>query len=507
MSGKIIKIGREEREYIDNGIMKIKTIDEKKFMSDFGTEVIDKIVKYMNKPKGAYISKSPALGIKTTNKEEAEWFLSKTGYGHIWHTPRLTMDDLYTWEIVDEAAKSILKGILPQIQSEDILKRAEDVVKTEYFWEGKKYPTFVCGVSIKDIWVEKKEVDIKKPQEKTIYACRNVPAYRDNNYDDITDYCKNPHILKWWNNTHDTLIAQLIEKKQWYWDWDITDKIISITSSKIIESWKEEDPLCKEYAWYNILMYFAKSRAYSLGLVKKIKKPKCKICPLCGEKFLENSLPLPLVELVGGIKRIDFCSPCLSIIYDEGNDNLTRQEVLSYFKELTNILQRVPNYDFGRRKGEFIDFDTKERLDLLKLLKKKPSIGRIKELFGSWFNTLIEAEILEDGVRKTSRGTHCLAKDGHHCLSLGEKTIDDFLYRHNIPHEKEPAYPESNFRADFYINEVFVEYFGLSGNLEYDLKTKKKKQLCHKHGIKLISIYPKDLVSMKKIESKLKELL
>ena len=242
----------------------------------------------------------------------------------------------------------------------------------------------------------------------------------------IADDCKNPYILKWWNKTYDNLIVEEIKEKQWYWTEDLTDKIVSITPSKIIELWKEEDPLCQEHTWYNVLWNFAKSRAYSLSLIKKIKEPKCKICPLCGENFLENSLPFSFVKLMGGIKRIDFCYSCLSIIYDDGIDTLTRQEVLNYFKELTNILQRVPNYDFGRRKGYFIDFDTKERLELLKLLKKKLSIVRIKELFGSWFNMLIEAEILEDGVRKTSRGTHCLAKDGHHCLSLGEKTIDDF---------------------------------------------------------------------------------
>ena len=48
---------------------------------------------------------------------------------------------------------------------------------------------------------------------------------------------------------------------------------------------------------------------------------------------------------------------------------------------------------------------------------------------------------------------------------------------------------------------MFIEYFGLTGDREYDLKTKEKQRLCKKHGIKLISIYPADLVSSKKLES------
>ncbi|MCK4732816.1 MAG: hypothetical protein KAT65_10210, partial [Methanophagales archaeon] len=85
--------------------------------------------------------------------------------------------------------------------------------------------------------------------------------------------------------------------------------------------------------------------------------------------------------------------------------------------------------------------------------------------------------------------------------------LDDFLYKHNIPHEKEAAYPESNFRADFSVDGVFIEYFGLTGDTEYDLKTKEKEKICHKQGIRLISIYPEDLVSVKKLESKLEKVL
>ncbi len=127
--------------------------------------------------------------------------------------------------------------------------------------------------------------------------------------------------------------------------------------------------------------------------------------------------------------------------------------------------------------------------------------------FNSWLAALIDAGVLEDGTRKTSRGIQTLAKDRHVCLSLGEKTIDDFLFDRGIPHEKEPRYPIGNFRADFLVNGIFIEYFGLAGNPDYDAKIKKKMKICLDFGISLISIYPSDLISDKKLQKKLAPIL
>jgi hypothetical protein len=86
---------------------------------------------------------------------------------------------------------------------------------------------------------------------------------------------------------------------------------------------------------------------------------------------------------------------------------------------------------------------------------------------------------------------------------LGEKTIDDILYFLKIEHTKEPQYPESSYRADFKVKETLIEYFGLSGNSDYDNKTKEKKNICNKFDINLISIYPKDLLNVQRLKEKL----
>ena len=71
--------------------------------------------------------------------------------------------------------------------------------------------------------------------------------------------------------------------------------IFKITSSVIIENWKASDPICSQYAWYNILMNFAVARAKELGLTKSIRRPQKKICPLCNNEFIGYLYPCRLL--------------------------------------------------------------------------------------------------------------------------------------------------------------------------------------------------------------------
>jgi hypothetical protein len=240
-----------------------------------------------------------------------------------------------------------------------------------------------------------------------------------------------------------------------------------------------------------ILMYFAISRVHKLGMTDGIRKPNWKTCPLCTERFVEDSLPYPLVQRLG-IDGLDFCALCMSraVLQNTGDDSLSRDKVLAYLRDLTDIVQRVPPRGFGERLTDPLGFDRAEGLAILQLLLKKPTMHRVRELFGSWLQALIEAGILEDGTRRTSRGTQCLAKDGHMCLSLGEKIVDDFLFARGIAHEKKLPYPEGNYRADFTVDGVLIEYLGLAGDPDYDAKTRLKQRICRKHDVRLIMVYP-----------------
>lgn len=358
--------------------------------------------------------------------------------------------------------------------------------------------------------------DTQKPAT-SVYDHRDKSAYGNWKVDPRD--CENPFILKWWAASHDELLQQEIREKQWDWPWHIRDKIVAITPPEIINTWKVEDPSCSTFAggnqtriersngyrhaWYNVLMYFALSRAEKLALTDAIRKPVWRRCPLCGESFVEDSLPAPLLERLG-IDQLDFCSPCLSSALFQNqatDDSASHEQIKAYLQDLANVLGRIPSQNFGEGKYDLRELNTDERLAVLRVLQRKPTLRRVKELYGSWFKALVDAELLDNGSRRVSIGTQCLAKDGHMCFSLGEKTIDDLLHAMGISHEREPVYPESNFRADFIVDGVFIEYFGLAGDPDYDAKVSKKKKLCQVHGIKLISIFPNDLASSKKLES------
>lgn len=340
----------------------------------------------------------------------------------------------------------------------------------------------------------------------SIYDQREQPAYRD--LGALPSYAENPNILAWWTPQHDKIIAQQIASWQWLWYWRIADAVIMSTPPEIINNWRLKDPLCTQYAWHNIMMNFAAARAERLGLTKSIREPKWKTCPLCDHRYIESSLPVPLAERLG-MDGLDFCAPCLrdAVLQNTGDDSMPREYICNYLRDLAALIERVPPQSFGEGMNDLIDLGYDDKLRLLRLLQKKPSLKRVKEVFGSWLNALIQAEVLEGAVRKTARGIQSVAKDGHICFSLGEKTVDEFLFARGISHEKEPRYPECNYRADFKVNNFYVEYFGLVGDPDYDAIIKEKRRISRKFGISLVAIYPQDLVTPKKLEEKLLPML
>lgn len=330
----------------------------------------------------------------------------------------------------------------------------------------------------------------------SIYDKRDSPAYDR----EIREY-RNVEYDAWWSPRHDRLIEKLIKQFQWNWFFEISDNIKSITPESVLEV------IEKEPTWYNTVMYYAVTRAKDIGLTKLIREPRIKVCPLCEKAFREDSLPHTFVKRLG-IEHLDFCSPCLkeAVLMGTGINNMSKSSIISYLKELATITGSIPSQGLGHGINDFRYLNYEERLRLLTLLKRKPKVIRVKKVFGSWLNALIKAGILVNGARETSRGTHTLALDGHICYSLGEKTIDDYLSRNDIPHEREPKYPEGNYRGDFLVGSVFIEYFGLAGDPLYDAKSNDKIRLCKVHNIKLIILYPRDLLSVKKIDRLLSQL-
>lgn len=109
-------------------------------------------------------------------------------------------------------------------------------------------------------------------------------------------------------------------------------------------------------------------------------------------------------------------------------------------------------------------------------MRDQPTRARVRRVFGSWFEALIAAGVLDADAQRMSRGTRCLALDGHVCHSFGEKTIDGLLYRVGVAHDREPPYPGTDYRGDFAYAGFLVEYVGLAGDPTYDAKQKLKRK-------------------------------
>ena len=131
--------------------------------------------------------------------------------------------------------------------------------------------------------------------------------------------------------------------------------------------------------------------------------------------------------------------------------------------------------------------------------------------FGSWNNAVRAAGLPPNRSHENRMYKRVMAKakDGHSCDSISEAIIDNWLTDHDISHERDVSYPETNHKADWRIADgTFVEYFGLvKDSPRYDRDIEIKKALCQQHGIKLIALYPDDLYPQPRLAPKLRTVI
>ena len=271
----------------------------------------------------------------------------------------------------------------------------------------------------------------------------------------------------------------------------------------------------------HIPIMYANHLKFKWGLQPEVCKKKC---IYCGENFYPFSSHntnfsqiISFYPIVKNIKEVNFCPkhfPPSSFGTFFEDEMRKKQDIIprmnGLLKKLADVLEFFPPQTFHSELHYLKDISEEKFEKAIMIINKMPSFKKelsyhpngYKEIFGSWIAALDAAGILEGGVIKTKRGYRCAAKDGHSCGSLGEKIVDDFLYAHNIPHEKEPSYPgERRFRADWKIDDTFIELWGLQGDEDYDKKTAQKRQLAKEHNITLIELTFADL---RKLDEKLK---
>jgi hypothetical protein len=172
-----------------------------------------------------------------------------------------------------------------------------------------------------------------------------------------------------------------------------------------------------------------------------------------------------------------------------------RLQIAAWVRELVEAAGFVPDRGFPSAVGDLAGFDTPQRTAILRVLERQPTRARVRRVYGSWFHALVGSGVLAGDSLRMSRGTYCLAVDGHLCRSLGEKRIDDLLYESGVVHEREPQYPGHRFRGDFLIGDLIVEYLGMSGDARYDEKQRAKREAARSTRLRVLELLPTDVVN------------
>jgi hypothetical protein len=332
---------------------------------------------------------------------------------------------------------------------------------------------------------------------------RTTPAYKRGS-SVPPELAENSEILSWWRSEHDELLMKLIAEYKWYWASFVKDRVLEITDKKKVEDWK--DRRTGERVWYNEIRRFAQARAKQQGFLEDLDDPSLKPCEVCGEDFVEDAHPTAIIREFEGPKNVRFCPKCREPNFVEEGDAV---DIDRFLIEFSKALGKVPSK--SELKNWYVtlsEVDKESRVSLMKLWKHPiPRVSQVEQEYDSWFEALVDSGVLSSGAQETKFGTRCLAEDGHVCLSIGEKVIDDFLYDRGIEHEKEPDYPEQDYRADFRVGNVLIEFFGLEGRDEYDTKTEEKKRICEEQNIDLIELYSDDISDQQALKEKLSAIL
>jgi hypothetical protein len=133
--------------------------------------------------------------------------------------------------------------------------------------------------------------------------------------------------------------------------------------------------------------------------------------------------------------------------------------------------------------------------------------GHLSELGLSPWNRLLVATGVAEGFVETKRGLQSEAKDGHWCLSVFERPVDDFLTSRGIEHEHEPRWPKHpDFnprgakRADWRLADgTMVEAAGMLADATYAEKISQKRAMAEALGIRLLVLTPEQVLRLDQV--------
>lgn len=253
-------------------------------------------------------------------------------------------------------------------------------------------------------------------------------------------------------------------------------------------------------AWYR-LKNALKYGPFNVTVLRRTWEfPTVRTCACCGA---EHYYDLARDYLIHAFGPPGICAPCmLAARYGESITTYSnRSQILGALRDFADLTKTIPASTF-RESVYTGGMSATDRGVVIALLASLPESKKLLDITGcwSWLEVLQAAGIVGADGWRPSRGTICLANDGHQCRSLAEKAICDWLFLHRVHHLIEPLWPEhqqlnptGKLRADWAVGDFYIEFAGLMDDKRYSDKMRRKIQLAQESGIKLIVLQPEDL--------------
>ncbi len=228
------------------------------------------------------------------------------------------------------------------------------------------------------------------------------------------------------------------------------------------------------------------------------------VCAVCGHRFWTGEVPVWTYTRFG-VGR--YCEDCCLRVRTGVQGNWRRPEAVTALRELAEAFGAIPKQAYA---FEFLPLDAAlERRDrCMRALCAMPDVRTLKYALGvsDWLGALQAAGLVGE-ARRTSRGTWCRADDGHLCRSLIEKSIDDWMARRGLAHEREPHWPahptlnsNGRKRADWLLpSGAYVECVGMMEDPDYAEKVRLKQLLAADLGLRIYLVGPTDLYALDQV--------
>ena len=136
-----------------------------------------------------------------------------------------------------------------------------------------------------------------------------------------------------------------------------------------------------------------------------------------------------------------------------------------------------------------------------------PSFSTYRRYFGSYSKACVIANLIPNMCLYGDNKLVLLSKNNDICLSHSELIITNYLIDNNINYKKEILYNViisdkrcNSKRTDWVLdNNVIVEFFGMPNKEFYKIKILNKISICKDNNVKLIEIYPNDIIRLDEI--------